>query len=96
MQRKPSNPNGRANAFDFAEAADMQAIGSLLLGYHDIHGQLIYAGRTGTGFTHKTHALIRTKLDTILSQTAYGSSPGCDLGPAKISGAGAFCHLDGR
>lgn len=45
--------------------ADMHAIGSLLLGYYDASGRLIYAGRTGTGFTHKTHAQIRTKLDTI-------------------------------
>ncbi len=37
-------------------------VGSLLLGYYD-HGLLIYAGRTGTGFTRQTHELLRDRLD---------------------------------
>jgi bifunctional non-homologous end joining protein LigD len=43
--------------------AGLHAIGSLLLGYYDDAGKLIYAGRTGTGFTSKTHSLIRTQLE---------------------------------
>lgn len=37
-------------------------VGSLLLGYYQ-SGDLIYAGRTGTGFTRKTHELLRSLLD---------------------------------
>jgi bifunctional non-homologous end joining protein LigD len=39
-------------------------VGSLLLGYYD-GKKLIYAGRTGTGFTRKTHELLRDRLDTL-------------------------------
>jgi bifunctional non-homologous end joining protein LigD len=46
-------------------------IGALLLGYYedrkagakDAAKKLIYAGRTGTGFTQKTHRLLRDQLD---------------------------------
>ncbi|HEX8896045.1 MAG TPA: DNA ligase D [Terriglobales bacterium] len=43
-------------------------IGALLLGYYDAN-KLIYAGRTGTGFTEKTHKVLRDQLDK-LRQTA--------------------------
>ncbi|MEK6399059.1 MAG: non-homologous end-joining DNA ligase, partial [Terriglobus sp.] len=46
-----------------------RGVGSLLLGYYDDAGKLIYAGRTGTGFTQKTHKLIRDKLDAIVTKT---------------------------
>ncbi len=46
----------------------MHGIGALLLGYYD-HGKLIYAGRTGTGFTQKTHKLLRDKLDALARAT---------------------------
>ncbi|SDF32544.1 DNA ligase D [Terriglobus roseus] len=42
-----------------------RGVGSLLLGYYDDAGKLIYAGRTGTGFTQRTHKLLRDKLDAI-------------------------------
>ncbi|WP_047488440.1 DNA ligase D [Terriglobus sp. TAA 43] len=45
-----------------------RGVGSLLLGYYDDAGKLIYAGRTGTGFTQKTHKLLRDKLDAIESK----------------------------
>jgi bifunctional non-homologous end joining protein LigD len=45
--------------------AGIHGIGSLLLGYYDDSRRLIYAGRTGTGFTQKTHALIRTQLEDL-------------------------------
>jgi bifunctional non-homologous end joining protein LigD len=39
-------------------------VGALLLGYYD-GKRLIYAGRTGTGFTQKTHKNVRDQLDTL-------------------------------
>ena len=39
-------------------------IGALLLGYYD-GKKLIYAGRTGTGFTQKSRRLIRNQLDEL-------------------------------
>jgi bifunctional non-homologous end joining protein LigD len=39
-------------------------IGALLLGYYE-KGKLCYAGRAGTGFTQKTHRMIRTHLDRL-------------------------------
>jgi bifunctional non-homologous end joining protein LigD len=44
-------------------------VGALLLGYHDEQGRLIYAGRTGTGFTQKTHRLMRDQLDELRSKS---------------------------
>ena len=41
-------------------------IGSLLLGYYE-HGKLIYAGRTGTGFTQKTQRTLRQRLEKLRS-----------------------------
>jgi bifunctional non-homologous end joining protein LigD len=42
-------------------------IGALLLGYYD-RGKLIYAGRSGTGFTQKTHRTLRGQLDKLLEK----------------------------
>ncbi len=39
-------------------------VGALLLGYYD-GKKLIYAGRTGTGFTQKTHGVLRKQLDEL-------------------------------
>ncbi len=53
----------------FTELANKShGVGALLLGYYD-DGKLIYAGRTGTGFTQKTHRILRDQLDK-LRQTA--------------------------
>ena len=46
-----------------------RGVGSLLLGYYDDAGKLIYAGRTGTGFTQKTHKSLRDMLDAIEVKT---------------------------
>ena len=43
-------------------------VGALLLGYFD-DGKLVYCGRTGTGFTQKTHRMLRDQLEK-LRQTA--------------------------
>lgn len=42
-------------------------IGSLLLGVHDEEGNLLYAGNVGTGFSDKTLADLRKKLDAVVS-----------------------------
>ncbi len=44
-----------------------QAIGALLLGYY-ADGKLIYAGRTGTGFTAKTHKVMRDCLEGLRAE----------------------------
>jgi len=50
-------------------------IGSLLLGYYK-DGDLIYAGRTGTGFNQKTHQILRDRLDALRqTKTAFHSLP---------------------
>ncbi len=49
--------------------AGIHGVGALLLGYYDSHGNLIYAGRTGTGFTQKTHPIIRSQLDKLRTTT---------------------------
>ena len=43
-------------------------VGALLLGYYDGE-RLIYAGRTGTGFTQKTHRVLRDQLDELRQKT---------------------------
>jgi bifunctional non-homologous end joining protein LigD len=44
-------------------------VGALILGYNR-DGKLIYAGRTGTGFTQKTHGLLRDRLDQLRRATS--------------------------
>ena len=48
-------------------------IGSLLLGYYS-DGKLIYAGRTGTGFTQRSRKDLRRSLEAIRSEKAAFSS----------------------
>ena len=55
-----------------------QGVGALLLGYYK-NGRLLYAGRTGTGFTQKTHRTMRDRLEAIRSET----SPFADV-PAEM------------
>jgi bifunctional non-homologous end joining protein LigD len=50
-------------------------VGALLLGYYDAK-RLIYAGRTGTGFTQKTHRVLRDQLDKLRqSATPFDKPP---------------------
>lgn len=46
----------------------IRGVGALLLGYYD-SGKLVYAGRTGTGFTDATHKLLREKLEKLEKKT---------------------------
>ena len=54
-------------------------IGALLLGYYDkdpkAGGHLIYAGRSGTGFTQKFAATLRKRLETAETHTAPFHNP---------------------
>ncbi len=47
----------------------IRGVGALLLGYYN-NGKLIYAGRTGTGFTQKTHSVLRGKLEDLEQKAA--------------------------
>jgi bifunctional non-homologous end joining protein LigD len=47
----------------------IRGVGALLLGYYK-NGKLLYAGRTGTGFTQKTHRMMRGRLETIRDMTS--------------------------
>jgi bifunctional non-homologous end joining protein LigD len=48
---------------------NIYGVGALLLGYYQ-KGKLIYAGRTGTGFTRKIHADLRSRLDKLRRDSA--------------------------
>lgn len=50
-------------------------VGALLLGYYDGR-KLIYAGRTGTGFTQKTHRALRDRLEKLRrTKTPFAQLP---------------------
>ncbi len=49
-------------------------IGALLLGYYE-KGKLIYAGRSGTGFTQETQRILRDKLDKLLVKSSPFAAP---------------------
>jgi bifunctional non-homologous end joining protein LigD len=46
-------------------AGSRHNFGSLLLGVHDANGALLYTGKVGTGFTERTLARIRERLDSL-------------------------------
>ena len=50
-------------------------IGSLLLGYYNSKGRLIYAGRVGTGMSVKTLAMLHERLAPLATSTMPLSSP---------------------
>lgn len=54
----------------------IHGVGALLLGYYR-DDRLIYAGRTGTGFTQKTHRMLRDRLEGLARQTSpFDKLPG--------------------
>jgi bifunctional non-homologous end joining protein LigD len=59
-----------------------EGLGALLLGYYQ-DGMLIYAGRTGTGFTQESQKQIRERLESIRSST----NPFVAVGTAERRGA---------
>jgi bifunctional non-homologous end joining protein LigD len=59
----------------FTELANKShGVGALLLGYYE-DGKLVYAGRTGTGFTQKTHRILRDQLDKIRQSATPFNNP---------------------
>jgi bifunctional non-homologous end joining protein LigD len=46
-----------------------RGIGALLLGYYD-ENRLVYAGRCGTGFSHETERMLRTRLDALVQKAS--------------------------
>jgi len=53
----------------------IHGVGALLLGYYE-KGALVYAGRTGTGFTQKTHRTIRDRLEKLrAAKTPFAKLP---------------------
>ncbi len=51
-----------------------QGVGALLLGYYE-GKKLLYAGRTGTGFTQKSSKLLRTQLESLRADTTPFEKP---------------------
>jgi bifunctional non-homologous end joining protein LigD len=54
--------------------AGIHGVGALLLGYYR-KGKLIYAGRTGTGFTQASHRSVRDRLEPLRRATAPFDDP---------------------
>ncbi len=52
----------------------IHGVGALLLGYYE-GKKLIYAGRTGTGFTQKTHKILRDRLDKLREKLTSFEKP---------------------
>ncbi len=52
----------------------IHGVGALLLGYYE-GKRLVYAGRTGTGFTQKTHRAMRDKLEALRVETGSFDRP---------------------
>lgn len=60
--------------------ADAHAVGALVLGFHD-KGKLVYAGRTGTGFTHQTSRELYKKLKALKRErTPFAAVPAEERG----------------
>ena len=60
--------------------ADAHAVGALVLGVHD-KGKLVYAGRTGTGFTHRTARELFRKLKALeRDRTPFAALPAEERG----------------
>ena len=72
-----------------------------LLGYYD-NKKLIYAGRTGTGFTQVNSRKLRKQLEgyaanrNALRGRAGLGRQGCSLGAARVGGGGSVQYLDCR
>jgi bifunctional non-homologous end joining protein LigD len=63
--------------------ADARAVGALVLGFYD-DGELKYAGRTGTGFTHDMARLLFRKLKPLeINQTPFEAIPAEERGARK-------------
>ncbi len=68
LKSKCVHPTGIRRRRIYAALERQHGIGSLLLGYYKA-GELIYAGRTGTGFNQKTHKMLRDRLERSARQS---------------------------
>ncbi len=59
-------------------------LGALLLGYYDDEKRLIYAGRTGTGFTQKFATTLRKRLETAEINTSPFLNPSAEARKGAI------------
>jgi bifunctional non-homologous end joining protein LigD len=50
-------------------------IGALLVGFYDSQGRLVFSGKVGTGFTHKTAVDLRARLDRLEQKTCPFATP---------------------
>ena len=50
-------------------------LGALLLGVHNEQGELVYAGRVGTGFTHQSLVELRSRMDRMKTQSSPFANP---------------------
>ncbi len=79
--------------------ADARAVGALVLGVHR-KGKLVYAGRTGTGFTHQSARELYRQLKALERKTTPFAElpPGGELGPrparARPGGRSRLSRLD--
>ena len=77
----------------------IHGVGALILGYYR-EDKLIYAGRTGTGFTQKTHGMLRDKLDKLrqskspFEKLPQGVSRGVIWVKPELGGAGRILDVD--
>jgi bifunctional non-homologous end joining protein LigD len=62
-----------------------QGLGALLVGYYDRDGQLVFAGKVGTGFTVKKAQELRTRLDALEVKT-------CPFTPRPAGALGKRAH----
>jgi len=63
-------------------------LGSLLLGFHDDDGKLLYAGRVGTGMSQKTLALLHRRLNPLSTRQMPLAAP-----PPRETGFGGKLAL---
>ncbi len=68
----------------FTELANKShGVGALLLGYYE-DGKLVYAGRTGTGFTQKTHRILRDQLEKLRQAATPFDNPPAEAAKGAI------------
>lgn len=80
IKTKCSNRQELVIAGFVPSTADARAVGALVLGFHD-KGKLVYAGRTGTGFTHQTSRDLYRKLKALKRErTPFAAVPAEERG----------------
>ena len=81
-------------------AGSRVGLGALLVGYYD-QGELVYAGKVGTGFSTATLMALRQQLDALgTDKQPFTRAPyrgaGCSLGAPSTGGPGGVFRVDRR